>query len=296
MEYKQIIYFITACESKTISEAAQKLFISHQALSRILNDLEKDLGVKLIVRTPKGIKTTDYGKLLYEAFSGHVSEYSAIEKRVKEHFLNKGENIIFCTPPIVFSSKDIDLIYSYEDIHKGIQIEKKEYSEKHCINYLLENSNRFGIMPYTHNQFKDYELESIYIKDYPVYIYINKESDLATKRKVTPMHLSREKLLVLERVSGNEKYLRYLERKYSVQYSIKHRSSSTAELFDFVNKNRGVLVFFDLEYSKLAYPNVLKVPLYEKGEDVSLRIIFKNKKCLSKESIGFIEYIVEKMG
>lgn len=296
MEYKQIMYFITTYESKTISEAAQKLFISHQALSRILSDLENNLGVELILRTPKGIRTTDYGKLLYEAFSGHVTEYSAIEKRVKEHFLNKGENIIFCTPPIVFSSKDIDLIYSYEDIHTGIQIEKKEYSENDCINYLLENTNRFGIMPYTYNQYKDYDLESIYIKDYPAYVYINKENALASKRKVTPMHLSRENLLVLEKVSENEQYLGYLENKYGVQYNIRHSSSSTAELFDFVNKNRGVLVFFDLEYSQLAYPNVTKVPLYDKGEDVSLRIIFRNKNYLSKESIEFIEYIVEKMG
>lgn len=296
MEYKQIIYFITICESNTITKAAEKLSISHQALSRVLNDLEKDLGVDLIIRTPKGVKTTDYGKVLYEAFSGHVAEYGAIEKRVKEHFLNKGENIVFCTPPIVFSSKEIDLIYAYEDLHKDIRLKKKEFSENECVDYLLENPERFAIMPYAQSRYKNRELESIYIKDYPVYVYTHMESGLAKKRKVTPTDLSKENLLVLDRVSENEEHLRYLENKYKIQYNIEHKSSSIAELFDFVNKKRGVMVFFDLEYSKLAYPNVTKVPLYDKGEDVSLRIIFKNKECLPKESLEFIEYIVEKMG
>lgn len=115
MEYKQIIYFITICESNTITKAAEKLSISHQALSRVLNDLEKDLDVELIIRTPKGIKTTNYGKVLYEAFSGHVAEYGAIEKNTGNEEVN--EDQMFLVSAAFFLDSQVEKITIPYDSH-----------------------------------------------------------------------------------------------------------------------------------------------------------------------------------
>lgn len=293
MEYKQLIYFIKLCKSDSISEAAERLFISRQALSRAINDLEKNIGKSLFVRSQKGVELTEDGKLLYETFANHVEEYLVKEQKLKNHFLNRGNVVTLCTPPIIMSSDDIHTIYSFEDIYTSVQIKKIEFTEKDCINHIIKNEDSFGLMPYTENKFKGLMLDSIYIKDYPPYVYMSKNSILASKKKISPIDLTGEKILVLDKISENEEYIHLLEEKYNLKYDIFHKSSSSAELSDFVNKNKGVVIFFDFEFSELTYPNIIKIPLQDKGEEVSLRFVFKNKEKLSVTSRKFIDYIVE---
>ena len=68
MEFKHIEYFVKASEFKSMSQAAEALFISQQALSKCMQNLETELGCKLFHRTSKGSILTDEGQLLYDRF------------------------------------------------------------------------------------------------------------------------------------------------------------------------------------------------------------------------------------
>ena len=50
MEFKHIEYFVKASEFKSMSQAAEALFISQQALSKCMQNLETELGCKLFER------------------------------------------------------------------------------------------------------------------------------------------------------------------------------------------------------------------------------------------------------
>ena len=57
-------YYLVFAEECNISRAAERLYTSHQNLSRYLSKLEKDLGVTLFDRKPS-ICLTYEGQLLY---------------------------------------------------------------------------------------------------------------------------------------------------------------------------------------------------------------------------------------
>lgn len=61
MKLEHLAYFkeIAACHS--LNEASEKLFISHQALSKIVTALEMDFGTKLVERTMTGSCLTTEG-------------------------------------------------------------------------------------------------------------------------------------------------------------------------------------------------------------------------------------------
>lgn len=67
MRIEQLWYFKEVVESKSISKAANKIFITQQALSQALYNLETEIGVQLFIRTPKGIEVTQKGLIFYEA-------------------------------------------------------------------------------------------------------------------------------------------------------------------------------------------------------------------------------------
>ena len=61
MEFKHIEYFIKASRFKSMSQAAEAMYISQQALSKCMQNLEAELGCKLFCRTSKGSSLTDEG-------------------------------------------------------------------------------------------------------------------------------------------------------------------------------------------------------------------------------------------
>ena len=69
MEFKHIEYFIETCAYPSMSQAAEALFVSQQALSKCMANLETELGCKLFHRTSKGSILTDEGQLLYDRFA-----------------------------------------------------------------------------------------------------------------------------------------------------------------------------------------------------------------------------------
>lgn len=65
MNLKQLEYFITSAEEKNITLASKKLNMSQPPLSKQIQLLEEELGVRLITRGNKGIELTDAGKIFY---------------------------------------------------------------------------------------------------------------------------------------------------------------------------------------------------------------------------------------
>ena len=62
MDVKQLGYFIAVAEEKSFSKAEQRFFISQQALSKTVINLEKELNCALFTRGNSGIVLTEAGK------------------------------------------------------------------------------------------------------------------------------------------------------------------------------------------------------------------------------------------
>ena len=65
MLLRQIKYFIAVAECKNFTEAAEQCYISQSAISQQIQALEKDLGVKLLVREKRKFAITPAGEYFY---------------------------------------------------------------------------------------------------------------------------------------------------------------------------------------------------------------------------------------
>ena len=66
MELRHLRYFVGIVEAGSLTKASKQLHVAQPALSVHLSNLEGELGVKLVMRSNRGIELTEDGALLYE--------------------------------------------------------------------------------------------------------------------------------------------------------------------------------------------------------------------------------------
>ena len=89
MTLNQLIYFREIGRSQTISEAARKLFISQQALSKALQQLEHELSSPLVCRQAGRISLTDKGELFLteaNAILDRMDQIPSVLNPDQEHY------------------------------------------------------------------------------------------------------------------------------------------------------------------------------------------------------------------
>ncbi len=74
--------FCCVAEHESITLASEKLFISQPAVSQSILRLEETVGCTLFLRTPKGVRLTAEGRILYQYASAGIAAFSEGERRL----------------------------------------------------------------------------------------------------------------------------------------------------------------------------------------------------------------------
>ena len=80
MKIENMKIFLTVAQTLNINKAADELFLSHQNLSFIIKNMEKELGMTLFIRSKKGLQLTEDGADFLHIVQPIVTSY--------ENFLN----------------------------------------------------------------------------------------------------------------------------------------------------------------------------------------------------------------
>lgn len=81
MDIRQLEYFIAVARLRSYTKAADELFITRQALSKAVHNLEQELGETLIAQRDGTLEPTETGRTLMADAQPVVDVYRALERR-----------------------------------------------------------------------------------------------------------------------------------------------------------------------------------------------------------------------
>lgn len=204
IELNQLIQLLVIEEEGTLSNAAEKLFISQPALSRSMQRLEEDLGVLLFDRKKNKIILNDNGKEALKYAKRIVKETNKMKEYLKEFDVN---NTVFhigtYAPaplwPIEYLLKkhypnskiSSNLLTTEEELIKGL------YKDKYSLIIL-------------HHPIEDKNIECFKVFDEHLYLSVPVDHTLATKESITFKELDGTSVLLRSKLG----YWRRLKEKY----------------------------------------------------------------------------------
>ena len=115
MTLQQLKDVIAIAETGSFNRAAERLIISQPSLTSAVKELEKELGITIFNRTPRGVTLTKegvrflpYARQVYSQYLNLLEEYGRIEKR-KTSFAVSAQHYSFAVKAFVEMTRHVDV-------------------------------------------------------------------------------------------------------------------------------------------------------------------------------------------
>ena len=115
MDFEAVQSFIEVKQTRSLSKASKHLHISQPALSKQIQRLEVDLGVKLLTRSAQGVELTEAGELFIKRIEPIREQMNDLRRELKEYREKKKISIgVLPSLAAYYISKCRDSLETYE--------------------------------------------------------------------------------------------------------------------------------------------------------------------------------------
>lgn len=144
LELRQLKYFLAVADARSFVSAADRLFVSRQAVSKSISQLEKELNVELFMRDSNGSFLTPAGVMLYDRVHSSVNELERLRTEMQEYGSRYRQRIRLVFAPGVTALYE-EALQRFQAKNSNLTLEYSELQEHDCTGLLLEHKADLAI-------------------------------------------------------------------------------------------------------------------------------------------------------
>lgn len=185
MDIRQIRYFVYAVEGTSLSAAAKCQYVTVQAVSKAISELESELGSRLLIRGNHGVQPTAIGLAFYERVRKMLESFNELEDFTKSFPVAKDSErmiIALCSPAFANAEQFMTTLSKYIGARLGIKLDIIITPGKLAIDALMAGDIDAAC---TIGEYTSPDTDSVTIGSLPTGIALAKSHPLAHQQSVT---------------------------------------------------------------------------------------------------------------
>lgn len=283
--FRQVDAFRTVVSTGTVTEAAAMLGVSQPAVSRLISDLESEVGFQLFQRSGRVLVPTEEARLLV----GEVRQAISGMEHIKQAAIAIGRfghaRLTLVTTPTFSTQLAPDLISSFANARPEAMARMEIEANDDTVEWMVSQNHDFGI---TANEPVNPSFESLMIKNDDVYCVLPSHHELAGKSLIQAHDLSGEVFISYIATSRFRFEIdRFFEAK-KIERRMLYETRTTDAICRLVARGLGVAVVGSSESYLSTMPDCVALPF---AAPLSFRaVLFWSKnRPLSAVASTFLE-------
>lgn len=288
LELYKVFYYIV--KTGSISKASENLFISQPAVSQSIRNLEKKLGGKLFLRTPKGTMLTPEGQVLFNYIEPAYNMILAAENKFTEAInLGNGE-IRIGASDMTLKFFLLPYLEEFHRLYPKVRIKVTNGPTPETISFLKSGAIDFGVVSLPISD--DSALETINVMEIQdCFIASNRFATLASG-KIHIKELAEYPVIMLEKNTSTRKYIDDYLSLNNVKIIPEIELATSDLLVQFARRGLGIAcVVRNFAEDDIKNGNLFELDLIEKIPPRQICIIKLKNTPLSAAAVKFIELI-----
>jgi DNA-binding transcriptional LysR family regulator len=293
MEIRQIQYFIQICRDKSILKASQNLYVSQQALSKAMQNLERELGVPLFTRSNSGIEMTKYGGVFFRKAVHILSDLEGLSRELDDQKDKYTDKLTMGFTVNTLKQVYLDTIWTYQDRHKSTKVSFVETSDLNCAQMIVAEQLDLACVSGVGSvdpAFFDYFLMR---QDAP-WLAISADNPLSERETITIADLAGENFLMGSSEFGHFHELIEVCRTWGFYPRTDYLSDDIHTLIELVALNKGAYILPENRLEDMKRPNV-RFFLLEDIPPVKYYLITKKGRYQPAGVKAFSDLLIEKV-
>ncbi len=196
MNIVHLKYAVEIARTKSISKAAENLYMAQPNLSRAVKELEEALGITIFKRTSKGITVTPEGEEFLRYAKRIISQVEEVEA-IYQNGKKPKQRFSVSVPRASYIAKAFTEFARNISTEQPADIFYKETNSMRTINNIIKEDYNLGIIRYQAafekyfvSMFKEKKLTHEIINEFSYVLIVSKNSPLALCEKIEPSDLS----------------------------------------------------------------------------------------------------------
>lgn len=296
MNFTQLQSFITVVQLHSFSEAAKQLHFSQSTITLHVNELEKELGQQLLIRSTRDFKVTKAGMGCYSFAVAVVSRKNALLSEYNKNLRPKKIlRIVTSTIPAHFYLPE--LLYEYHKLHPEVFLKIIPNDNRSITENMVEHQAHIAFCGYERKN-KEYIYTQVKEDQLVVITAGNKNYNIQDDNGIFPNQLLlTEPMVCRAPTSGTrtnfEKYL--VERKIYKKPNIICEMPDTDAIIHAVAAGLGIAVISSLEAKQVIDKGKINMFYLEDFPRRALYIVKKKYDTLLAYEQEFYDYVMKQV-
>lgn len=292
-EHYKVFYYVA--KNKSITHAAEALYISQPAVSKSIKQLEKEVGCDLFYRNQRGMRLTPEGEALYKHVSKGFEQFTMGEKKIRDMMNLNGGVIRLCTSEVIARFTLLPYLEHFHSRYPEIRIMMKNGSTPETLSALKEEAIDIGIVSSPVNIRGDVQIIPIHdVQD--IFIAGNQFRDSLEGSVISLEEMTKYPLICTDRNTTSRHFIEGFFVKKGLTIDPAFELGSMEMVLPYTEHNLGIGIVISRYAEKMIeQKRIFEVKTDQKIPKRSTCLITRKKGYLSKAAEAFLELVREEI-